>query len=80
MTDEQKASLAFHSKDTMPSLGVESRGLLINPPGGMAHHLKIVGGASYFVLYANPGGSIQAGTPVSVVVGNQRLAPITAQS
>lgn len=80
VTDEVKASAAFHDKASMPSLAVEGRGIRIDPPGGMAHHFRIVGGASYFVLYANPGGSVQAGTPVSVIVGGVRLAPIIAQS
>ena len=80
VTDEQKAALAFHEDGSLPSLAVESRGLVITAPNSMVHHLKVLGGASYFILYSNPGGYVQAGTPVSVLIGNVRLAPITAQS
>ncbi len=80
VTDENKAAMVLHDKSSMPSLGVEARGLMIDPPGGMSHHLKILGGATYFILYSNPGGSVQAGTPVSVVVGGVRLQPMAAQS
>ncbi len=49
-------------------------------PTGMRHKVTILDGGTYFILYANPGGAIQAGTPVSVVIDDVRLQPIDAQS
>ena len=42
--------------------------------------MTVLDGASYFVLYPNSGGAIQAGTGVSVVIEGIRLEPIVAQS
>ena len=47
----------------MPELLVEPSGTVIRAPTGMRHKVTILDGGSYFILYSNPGGAIQAGTP-----------------
>jgi hypothetical protein len=80
VTDRQKAEYLLHDETTEPALYVESNGAVIRAPTGMRHKVTILDGGSYFILYANPGGAIQAGTPVSVVINDVRIAPIKAQS
>ena len=80
VTDRAKAEHLLHDATTEPALYVESSGAVIRAPTGMRHKVTILDGGSYFILYANPGGSIQSGTPVSVVVEDVRLEPIDAQS
>ena len=80
VTDRSKAEYLLHDAETEPALFVESSGAVIRAPTGMRHKVTILDGGSYFILYANPGGAIQSGTPVSVVVNDIRLAPISAQS
>jgi hypothetical protein len=80
VTDAVKAEAILHDDTVRPNLYVESSGTVVRAPGGMRHKVIILDGGSYFLLYSNPGGAIQAGTPVSVVIGDVRLAPIMAQS
>ncbi len=80
VTDREKAEHLLHDATSEPALYVESSGTVIQAPTGMRHKVTILDGGSYFILYANPGGSIQSGTPVSVVVDDVRLEPIDAQS
>ena len=80
VTDRDKAEHLLHDATSEPALYVESSGAVIRAPTGMRHKVTILDGGSYFILYANPGGSIQSGTPVSVVIDDVRLQPIDAQS
>lgn len=80
VVDKEKAAHALHDAGTMPELFVENSGTVLSMPKGMKHTLTLVDGARYFILYSNPGGAIQAGTQVSVVIGDVRLAPFSAQS
>ena len=80
VTDQSKAEALLHDATTEPALYVESSGAVLRAPTGMRHKVTILDGGNYFILYGNPGGAIQAGTPVSVVINDIRLAPITAQS
>jgi hypothetical protein len=78
--DKDKAIGILHDGTSMPELLVEPSGAVIHAPTGMRHKVTILNGGNYFLLYSNPGGAIQAGTQVSVVIGDIRLEPITAQS
>jgi hypothetical protein len=64
----------------MPELLVEPSGTVIHAPTGMRHKVTLLDGGNYFLLYSNPGGAVQAGTEVSVVIGDIRLEPLDAQS
>jgi hypothetical protein len=78
--DKDKAAHVFHDAATMPELFVENSGAVLSTRKGMQHALTLADGARYFILYSNPGGVVQAGTQVSVVIGDVRLAPFGAQS
>lgn len=78
--DREKAAHILHDAAAMPELFVESSGAVLSAPKAMAHKLTLLDGATYFLLYPNSGGVIQAGTGVSVVIDGIRLAPIDAQS
>jgi hypothetical protein len=76
--DKDKAQLLFHEES--PSLFVESRGAVLRLSQGMGHKPVLLDGATYFFLYPNSGGVVQAGTGVSIVIDAVRTYPITAQS
>lgn len=80
VVDEAKASHLFHDTGSMPALFVEGSRAVLSASHPLAHKVTVVSGASYFLFYPNSGGAIQSGTPVSVVIGGVRSAPITAQS
>jgi len=80
VVDKDKAMAVLHDGDNMPQLVVEPSATVIRAPTGMRHKVTILDGGSYFILYSNPGGAVQAGTSVSVVIGDIRLEPIAAQS
>ncbi len=76
--DKDKAQLLFHEES--PSLFVESSGAVLRLSHGMGHKPVLLDGATYFFLYPNSGGVVQAGTGVSIVIDAVRTTPITAQS
>lgn len=80
VVDKFKAEELFHDSTTMPVLYIEAKGAVLAAPAPMAHHINLLDGASYFLLYPNSGGTVQEGTAVSVVISNVRLAAVAAQS
>ena len=78
--DQDKALHILHDGTTMPELLVEPSGRVIHAPTGMRHKVTVLDGGTYFILYSNPGGTVQAGTQVSVVIGDIRSEPLSAQS
>jgi len=80
VVDTDKAGHVLHDNADLPALYVEARGAVLRTSQPKAHKMTILDGASYFLLYPNSGGVIQAGTGVSIVIGDVRLEPITAQS
>ena len=46
----------------------------------MAHHVNLHADQGLNLLYPNPGGVIQGGTPVSVVIGGVRVDDIIART
>jgi hypothetical protein len=80
VVDSERADLLLHDARTLPELYVETSGAVLRAPQPHAHKLNLVDGGSYFLLFPNAGGAIQAGTPVSVVIDTIRLAPLDAQS
>lgn len=80
VVDKGKAEHFLHDSATLPALYVESSGAVLRTSRAKAHKMTVLDGASYFVLYPNSGGAIQAGTGVSVVIEGIRLAPVAAQS
>jgi hypothetical protein len=80
VTDKEKAAHVLHDATVMPELFVEASGAVVRAPTGMRHKVTLLDGGNYFILYPNPGGAIQRGTQVSVVIGDVRLVPLDAQS
>ena len=80
VVDKDKATHFLHDAASLPELYVESSGAVLRTSRAKAHKMTVLDGASYFVLYPNSGGAIQAGTGVSVVIEGIRLAPVAAQS
>jgi len=80
VVDKDKAGHILHEADTLPQLLLPDRGAVLRAPQPDAHKLKLADGASYFLLFPNSGGLVQAGVPVSVVIDEVRLEPVAAQS
>jgi hypothetical protein len=80
VVDEAKAKALFHDAATSPALLVDGSGTVLRTKKGMSHHLSLLTGGRYFVLFSNKGGAVQAGTHVSVVIADVRLEPMAAQS
>jgi hypothetical protein len=71
--DEAKAHDLFASADAMPAIVAEPSGRVLRAPTGMRHHLALLDGGSYFVLYANAANAVQRGTPVSIQIDDVKL-------
>jgi hypothetical protein len=80
VVDRDKAGHVLHDSSTLPALFVTSSGAVLHAPQAKAHKMDLVNGGSYFLLFPNSGGVVQAGAPVSVVIDGIRLEPIAAQS
>ena len=80
VTDQAKAAVVLAEHGAMPALFVEATGAVLSTSHPMAHKVTLIQGGSYFLLYPNSAGAVQAGTPVSIVVDDVRLAAIPAQS
>ena len=78
--DKEKAGHVLHDNAALPALYLETSGAVLRTSHPKAHKMTVLDGASYFLLYPNSGGLVQAGTPVSVVIDSVRLAPVGAQS
>jgi hypothetical protein len=70
-----------HAKATLPVLFAEDSNTLIQARGSMGHHQpSLAVGKTFFILYPNPGGKIQSGTPVSIVLGSVRVEHVMAKT
>jgi hypothetical protein len=78
--DKTKAEALFHQAEKMPALIAEPSGKVLHAPAGMRHHLTLLDGGSYFVLYANAGNALAAGTPVSVLIDTVKLEHLATAS
>jgi hypothetical protein len=78
--DKTKAETLFHVAENMPALIAEPSGKILHAPTGMRHHLTLLDGGSYFVLYANAGNALSPGTPVSVLIDTVKLEHLATAS
>jgi hypothetical protein len=78
--DKTKAETLFHVAENMPALIAEPSGKVLHAPTGMRHHLTLLDGGSYFVLFANAGNALSAGTPVSVLIDHVKLEHLVTAS
>ena len=81
ITDAARAKKLFTSKSVMPAVVAESTGTVVQAPHG-GHHGQVTptSGASYFILMGNPGGVVQRGVPVTVVINKVRVEHIVAET
>jgi hypothetical protein len=68
-----------HGDAVMPVLVPDGSSTVIHVAGGMSHHVSLKADQSVNLLFPNPGGAIQGGTTVSVVIDDVRIDGITAQ-
>ena len=90
VTDPLKASQLFgvhvqspsqtHGDAVMPVLVPDGARTPIHVAGAMAHHLTLREDGKYYLLYPNPAGAIQGGSPVSVVIDDVRLDGVIART
>jgi hypothetical protein len=78
--DKTKAETLFQVAENMPSLIAEPSGKVLHAPTGMRHHLNLLDGGSYFVLFANSGNALSGGTQVSVQIDNVKLEHLVVAS
>jgi hypothetical protein len=78
--DKAKAETLFQVAENMPMLIAEPSGKVLHAPTGMRHHLTLMDGGSYFVLFANAGNALANGTPVSVQIDNVKLEHLVVAS
>ena len=77
--DADKASQLLEGHDKMPALIVENEDGLIHSARMSRHGSMLKTGGVYIAFFPNQRNEIKSGTPVSVVFGELRLAPIVAQ-
>ena len=78
--DKEKAAYLLDDADNPPTLFIEENGLTLKQAGrAMKHNAELKDNANYFMLYPNTQNAVRHGTPVSVVFGTLRLAPIASQ-
>lgn len=78
--DKTKAETLFQVAENMPMLIAEPSGKVLHAPTGMRHHLTLMDGGSYFVLFANAGNALADGTPVSVQIDTVKLEHLIVAS
>jgi hypothetical protein len=79
VTDKDKAAVLFGGGDDAPQLAVEKTTKVLKSASGMAHKLTLLDGASYFLLYGNPGNTVHAGMQVAFVLNDVRLEHLVVQ-
>jgi hypothetical protein len=80
IVDEKKAQVLIGSVKQMPMLAVESKDIVLMAPMPHSHsNHKLKEGYYFHAFYPNTGSVIQPGTPVTVILGDLKLAPVPAQ-
>jgi len=77
VVNAEKANQLMVDATRFPRLLVEDSGLVLNSG---AHHVRThKEGATYFLFFPNTNSTVKTGTPLYVVVGQQRFGPIIAK-
>lgn len=79
--DKDKAAFLFGGgSDTVKLVADDNGTTLTMPKGhGMNRHTPMKNGTVNFHFFANSGGAVKVGRPVTVLIGSLRLDPIMAQ-
>jgi len=79
ITDPDKANNYMHGPNSeLPVLIVENSGTRIDPRPH-THHVNYEFGRTYYTLYRNPGGVVETGTRVTIILGDLRLSHIVVR-
>jgi len=75
----EKAKALLSDKENFPALSV-GRNLILQAPGDIkSQEIRYENNGTMFIMYANSGGAVQPGTPVTVRFGDIAVDPIDAQ-
>lgn len=79
ITDPEKANFYMHGDyEDLPMLIEEDSGTLIKPREH-THHADYEFGRSYYTIYRNPGGVVQTGSSVTIILGDLHLSNFIVQ-
>jgi hypothetical protein len=77
--DADKATALFGPVEEMPKLALEGSTRVLSSAKGMKHHMQLLDGASYFLLYTNVANSVADGTQVAFVINGVRVPHLQVQ-
>jgi hypothetical protein len=80
VTDADKAKKVFTDETIHPAVFSETDKLLLFSSHMRHHQVEVQDGGSYFVIFGNRSGTVQRGTPVSVIFNSVRVDHVVAQS
>jgi hypothetical protein len=79
MVDGEKAKSLLSEKSNFPVLAVGKHVILQAPNNVKSQELRFENNGTMFIMYANSGGAVQPGTPVTVLFGDITIDPIEAR-
>jgi hypothetical protein len=77
--DVEKARKVLQDGKLLPRLTVAGSDISLTPAPETLQDLKLENGLVYYILYSNTGNLVKPGAPVSVVIGDWQLEPISAK-
>jgi hypothetical protein len=77
--DADKATALFGPVEEMPKLAIEDSTRVLSSAKGMKHHMQLLDGASYFLLYTNVANAVSDGTQVAFVINGVRVPHLRVQ-
>jgi hypothetical protein len=79
MVNGEKAKALLSEKSNFPALSVGKHVILQAPEDDKSQEIRFDNGGTMFIMYANSGGAVQPGTPVTILFGDVAVAPIAAR-
>lgn len=79
VVDGEKAKILLSEQSNFPALSVGRNVILQAPEDIKSQKMRFENDGTMFIMYANSGGAVQAGTPVTVLFGDIAAGPIEAR-
>ena len=79
MVDGQKAKTLLSEKGNFPALSIGKHVILQAPEDIKSQEMRFENDGTMFIMYANTGGAVQPGTPVTIMFGDLAVDPIQAR-
>lgn len=79
MVDAEKAKALLSEKNNFPALSVGRKTLLQAPGEIKSQEIRYENSGTLFIMYANSGGAVRPGTPVTVRFGDIAVDPVDAK-